>query len=289
MTQDRPSGGSKGVALLPTDGRRVTIITVVYNGVRYIERAIRSVLAQDYPAVDYIVVDGASTDGTVDVIRKYGERITRWISEPDRGSAEAQNKAVKMATGTYIAWCFADDWLEPDFVSRSVAAIERSGADFSFGDMVFHLDGKPVYTIAGDPDYGRRIRFRTPNINYPTTMVKRTAFDRVGFYDEALRVAPDYDWLLRFHLSGARGVYDKTIRYNFSLGGNSQVNKMTGYIESIRIAWRHGSLWTGTASALVHAAYVAHHLFWNRWGPGSRLIRAERRLRREAARGAPAK
>jgi len=102
----------------------VSIITIVYNGVRHIEDTIKSVITQTYPNIEYIIIDGNSTDGTQEVIKRYEHKIARWISEKDRGISDAFNKGIAMASGALIGMINADDWYEPDAIA-SVVAITR--------------------------------------------------------------------------------------------------------------------------------------------------------------------
>ncbi len=130
---------------------RVTIITAVRNRAATLARTIESVLAQTYPEVEHVVIDGASSDGTVEVIRRYADRLAHWQSEPDRGISDAFNKGLAAARGDCIGLLNADDWLEPDQIERAVAALERSGADFVFGDLLYHDPaGRPLFRIRGD-------------------------------------------------------------------------------------------------------------------------------------------
>ena len=93
---------------------KITIITVSYNANAFIEHTIRSVVAQTYPNIEYIVIDGASTDGTLDIIKKHEDEITKWTSESDRGIADAMNKGWKMASGDFVLFLHADDYLIDD-------------------------------------------------------------------------------------------------------------------------------------------------------------------------------
>ncbi len=124
----------------------VSIVTVARNAATTLERTIQAV--QDHPqrtpSIEHVVVDGASTDGTQDLLRQRLRPQDFWLSEPDRGIADAFNKGVALARGTYIQFLNADDWLSDGQVAHAVAVLERTGADFVFGDLVFHRDGQPV-------------------------------------------------------------------------------------------------------------------------------------------------
>jgi glycosyltransferase involved in cell wall biosynthesis len=198
-----------------------TLITIVRNGAETIERTLRSVERQTWPAIEYIVIDAGSTDGTVEILRRYEHLISHWCSEPDNGHADGQNKGVVIARGEFIGFVYADDWLPDDFVARAVAALADGKADFVFGDMDYYVNGAFVFTIQGDADYRRRISYRGPTMNYPTLTAHRRVFEGAGLFNPAYRVAPDYEWLFRVHRAGFQGAHDPTIRYHFALGGNS--------------------------------------------------------------------
>jgi glycosyltransferase involved in cell wall biosynthesis len=219
----------------------VTIITVVLNRAAALGRAIESVLGQSYAPIEYVVIDGGSTDGTLEVIRRYADRLAYWISAPDRGISDAFNKGLAAASGTFIGLLNADDWLEPDQVGLAVAALERAGADFAFGDLICHdADGRARHRIKGDPDYARSIHLGMPAVNHPTMLVRRRVYERVGGFALGYRYSMDYDWLLRAHRAGFRGVYEPRIAGHMSLGGACDENFRRARAEGREIAIRHG-------------------------------------------------
>lgn len=235
-----------------------TLITIVRNAVGSIEQTLRSVERQTYPAIEYIVVDAASTDGTVEVLRRYEHLISAWCSEPDQGHADGQNKGVLQANGQFIGFVYADDWLPNDFVETSVASLLRDGADFVFGDLDHYMGGEFLFTIFGDSDYRKRIAYRAPVMNYPTLTAHRRVFDGAGLFNPAYKIAPDYEWLFRVDRAGFRGKHDPAIRYHFALGGNSSQHALRCAVEVARARCATGAnplrVWSYTAVRLAFHA-----------------------------------
>lgn len=223
------------------DQSTVSLITVVRNGGTAFERAAKSIFAQSYRPIEYIVIDGGSTDGTVDIIQNLSDRIDHWTSEPDRGISHAFNKGIAASTGRYIGFVNADDWLEPDYVELAVGALESRGADFIFGNLAYHAaDGTLLHVIEGDPHYAARIQSLMPALNHPTMLARRTVFDGIGGFDERYRVAMDYDWSLRAHLAGYRGRHAPEILGHMTLEGASDRGFLKGLAEVRTIAIHHG-------------------------------------------------
>ncbi len=283
-----------------TDRSTVSLITVVLNGGAAFERAMASVLAQSYAPIDYIVIDGGSSDGTVDLIRKRDARIAYWVSEPDRGISDAFNKGFAAATGRYVGYVNADDWLEPEHVEKAVRALESESADFVFGDLAYHAtDGALLHVIEGDPGYASMIRSRMPALNHPTMLVGRHVFDAIGGFDERYQLAMDYDWALRAHLAGFRGCYVPGLLGHMTLAGASDRRFVDGLAEVRRIAMREGGrpalvAWPvfgfrvikGVAQRLLqrHAPARLHGLLRGWINPHFRRPAARRHLDMEAER-----
>jgi glycosyltransferase involved in cell wall biosynthesis len=188
-------------------GRRwpkISIVTPSYNQGQFIEEAIRSVLSQGYPNLEYIIIDGGSTDDSVDIVRKYADRLAYWVSEPDRGQAHAINKGFACATGDIVAWLNSDDFYEAG-VFRLVAETldPMAGPYVVFGDCLF-VDERgrvmDVYRGIDRPFYRKLCYWRGWDIPQPTVFVARHVIEKVGLLDESLYLAMDYEWFLRVAL-----------------------------------------------------------------------------------------
>ena len=186
-------------------GPLVSIVTPSYGQARFLEETIRSVLEQDYEPLEYIVVDGGSTDGSVDVIRRYEDRLAWWTSEPDRGQAHAINKGFAQARGEYLGWLNSDDTLLPGAISRLVGALERDrGLSLAYGDAVWlDEDSRPLGPQrAREADVRAMARSGSAHLLQPASLWRREAWERAGPLDESFHYVFDTVFFLRLAARG---------------------------------------------------------------------------------------
>ena len=180
---------------------KVSIITTCYNREKTIAQAIESVIGQDYPDIEYIVVDGASKDESLKVIRSFGSHITKVISERDGGMYEAINKGIKMATGEIVGLLHSDDFLiHSQIISEIVERFKQTSADMVYGDGLF-VDAHETEKVIRDWRSGnyRRWKVRLGWLPlHPTVYIKRSAIERYGLYNENYQIAADSDFLVRY-------------------------------------------------------------------------------------------
>jgi glycosyltransferase involved in cell wall biosynthesis len=199
----------------------VSIITVVFNGAATLERTIQSVLGQTYDNIEYIIVDGGSTDGTLDLVRRYEDLMDLWVSERDRGIYDAMNKGVALATGEWVALINADDWYEPDTVARVVEAVkDRPSINIVHGDIWIHYpNGHRKVKHARRS--GFLLKYWEMVLNHPTFFVRRSYYQGRPF-DATLRVSGDHKWTLAAWLHDTRQfLYLPEVLANFTAGGAS--------------------------------------------------------------------
>ena len=179
---------------LPT----ISIVTPSFNQARFLERTIRSVLDQEYPRLEYIVMDGGSTDGSLEIIERHADRLAYWTSGPDGGQAAAINTGWRRATGEVVAWLNSDDFYLPG----SLLEIGEAFAAHREASLIYGLtrrvdaDGKPMGTV-GSAYSWRTMLFSHQVIPQPSAFFRRSAVDAVGLLDESLHYSMDYDFFLR--------------------------------------------------------------------------------------------
>jgi glycosyltransferase involved in cell wall biosynthesis len=189
---------------------RFSIVTPSYNQARFIEKTIQSVLKQRYPDFEHIIIDGGSTDGTIEILKKYPH--LRWKCERDRGQADAINKGLRMATGEILAWINSDDYYLPGAFERVARAYQDVGSpaqagkpDIVFGDVLVVTEADRVIARRRALPYDYRMLLLGTNyIQQPALFFNRRALEEVGYLDETLHYALDWDMWLRFGKAGMK-------------------------------------------------------------------------------------
>lgn len=204
---------------------KISVITVCLNSAATIRDTIESVLAQDHPDIEHIIVDGASRDATMDIVRSYGSRIAKVVSEPDRGMYDSANKGLRLATGDVVGLLNSDDfYASNDVLSTMAREFEEHGVDVVHGDLDFI-----------DPDDTTRItrRFRSREFEpgdfrrgwhpaHPTFYVCRELLLKIGGFDERYRIASDIDIMMRvLEVEHARSVHIPRVLIKMREGGLS--------------------------------------------------------------------
>jgi glycosyltransferase involved in cell wall biosynthesis len=216
-----------------TENPLVSVVTIVYNGKKFIEQAIHSVLNQSYPNIEYVIIDGGSNDGTVDIIKKYEPRLAYWISEKDEGISDAFNKGIRKCSGKIIGILNADDWYETDTVRKVVETI--GDYDVAFGDVQYWKNEKKSFRQEGTAEHLEE----EVSVIHPTVFVKKECYDKFGLFDKNFKCAMDYELLLRLKLNGCRFVHIPAVLTNMRWEGFSDKRWILGCKETLAIKNRN--------------------------------------------------
>ena len=233
---------------------KVTLITVCRNVAPVIAETLDSVLSQTHADIELIVIDGASTDGTVEILESYRDRnrngrgITTLVSEPDKGIYDAMNKGLRLATGEVIGFVNAGDLLmTPDVIAHVLKAFERAHVDAVYGDIIM-VDENDVYKVHRTWLSGtyHRENFRKgwmpPHVG---TFIKKSVYDQFGLFNTDLRIGADYEILLRFlYKHSIRTIHLREVLVRFRLGGmsNGNVKQILRANREVRRSWKLNGL-----------------------------------------------
>jgi glycosyltransferase involved in cell wall biosynthesis len=241
----------------------ISILTPSFNQAKYLEQTILSVFSQDYPAIEYLIIDGGSTDGSIEIIKKYSDRIAWWISEKDNGQAEAVNKGLKQAKGKYIGWLNSDDFYLPGAISQAVELLETNPkAAFVFGNVKSIDENGKVTNIMRYDHWKFSDLMHFNIIGQPGVFIRKENMDRVGGLDL------NYHFLLDHHLwlrlaAGSDVVYSDKIWAAARFHPNAKNVALAPEFgkEAIRLAkWMEGSsifsdLWIENKNKVWAGAY----------------------------------
>jgi glycosyltransferase involved in cell wall biosynthesis len=178
---------------------KITIVTITYNSERYLEQTITSVIEQTYTNREYIIVDGGSTDGTLDIIKKYESEIDNWISEPDNGIADAMNKGIDLATGDYILFLHSDDYLVNSSVLERASEYLGDRFDIFFFQVLHDITEQDQ--VSSNRSLGWLTNFKMGSC-HQGQLCSRKLFQRIGKFDTSFKIDMDYDLILRAYRAG---------------------------------------------------------------------------------------
>jgi glycosyltransferase involved in cell wall biosynthesis len=226
---------------------RISVVTPSFNQGRFLERTIRSVLDENYPDLEYIIIDGGSTDESVEIIKRYERHLAYWVSEPDRGQSHAINKGLNRATGTILTWLNSDDYYMPgtlDIIATAAVAHPEAGAYVGAGDIV-DASGTVIHHQVPPSVISLETMYqwiRGEFFMQPSCFLRDTAWRAVAPLDESIHIAFDLDLWMRMAKAGQTFVtIDRLLSKSLSHPGS----KTTAYVnlsivEVAIVAMRHG-------------------------------------------------
>lgn len=198
----------------------ISVVTICWNSASTLEETMQSVLSQDYDLIDYVIIDGGSTDGTLDIIRKHQSRLGYFISEPDKGISDAFNKGVKAAKGDMIVIINSDDILLPSALRQVAEHYEKGKWDIYRCNVIIR-NKETGFTGRDIPSMKFPLLPLQVNVDHQGTFVTPAAHEKWGYYDVNFRYMMDHDFLARCYQGGARMKYVPVDVAEFRLGGVS--------------------------------------------------------------------
>lgn len=236
-----PKGGTgklvSGIEIEHSDLPVISVVTINFNGGATLEQTIQSVINQNYPSIEYIIMDGGSTDNSLAIIQKYAHQISYWQSGPDGGISKAFNAGISKAQGDWVGIINSDDWYEEG--AFEAIANEAKNADVLYGAMRYWLNEQPDYVF----EASHHLLTKEMTINHPTTFVRRLWYSEangVGLFKPSFKFAMDYDLMLRLRAKGARFHYLPQVLANMRLNGASDAHWHKAYKEVLKAKLENG-------------------------------------------------
>jgi glycosyltransferase involved in cell wall biosynthesis len=205
---------------------RVSVVTPSFNQGQFIEETIRSVLLQGYPDLEYIIIDGGSTDASVEIIRKYAPWLAYWVSEPDLGQANAVNKGWRRSSGEWLAYLNSDDTLAPSTLAHvAQTGLSNLQAAVIYGDCHLVDGAGRLLSELRSPAYDRAALFPTNYISQSSTFIRRFAVEQFGLLDESFYMTMDYEYWIRLAMSQCAMVHLPRVLSSARLTANTKTGR----------------------------------------------------------------
>lgn len=219
---------------MKTDFPKITVVTVTYNAEQYLEQTIKSVIEQDYPNIEYIIIDGASSDGTVDIIKKYEKYLSYWISEPDKGIYDAMNKGIDVATGEWINFMNAgDSFVDPNTILK-VFSTNFKDADIIGGNYFYVKDKNKEYKISP-----KLTKVFNSTFCCHQSLFTKTLLMKKFKFDTSLKIVADYDFMLKVYIQNYKFYFVDFAIANYLAGGFFESNYFNANIEQLYVVSKY--------------------------------------------------
>lgn len=221
---------------------KFSIITAVYNGGKFLEKSIQSIINQSYDNYEYIIIDGGSTDNTIDIIKKYNDKIDYWVSENDKGIGDAWNKGIQRARGKIIGLLNAGDEYERNNLEIVSNMIFEEDAIITYGKTIFTDNDGNVKSTSNNKMFHHSFYtsiYRGFGFYHTTCFVTKKVYELVGLFDDKISIAVDVDFLIRAYLSKVKFIQIPTST-QMLMGGISQLYERKGYLQYLDVLKKHG-------------------------------------------------
>lgn len=250
---------------------KISVITVTYNSAQTVEKTIQSVINQQYLNLEYIIIDGGSTDETINIVKRYYPHVSKLISEQDRGIYDAMNKGIHIASGDILGIINSDDfYLEGAFEKVIYEAIKHPSSEVLYGNIIYNVPGRPLCLLRSKYPL-RKSDFCYMPLMHPAVFIRQSCYKKYGSFDMRYRLSADHDLMLRLLEAKVEFHYLDEAIAQMQAGGASTKN-LEGVREIQAILWKHNaSLYTLLRSALYFSRVAIVQLS-NEWKMMKQLL-----------------